>query len=162
MSVLVFLCVNRLVGQAFQYGEAWFGLCDGDEVGERLVVDDSRILRTHPLLVNFSMIDEETLRAALGILVIAEQTSLALAMSQHLQVRGLIPQGGLVLYVRSAKEQGLSDNEIISTLLFEGVLSLKKQVDQFKKEVDQLKSDLEKKKQLLDIVPEIVNVASKT
>ena len=94
VSVLVFLCVNRLVGQAFQYGEAWFGLCDGDEVGERLVVDDSRILRTHPLLVNFSMIDEETLRAALGILVIAEQTSLALAMSQHLQARGLIAQGG--------------------------------------------------------------------
>jgi hypothetical protein len=30
-----------------------------------------------------------------------------------------------------------------------------------KKEVDKLNSDLEKKKQLLDIVPEIVNVASK-
>jgi hypothetical protein len=120
-----------------------------------------KLLRTIPLLGDFCMIDEETLRYALGIAAMVKEHNLALGMAQHLQTRGLIPQQELLLYIRFAKEQGMSDVEIICTLLFKGALSLKKEVDQLKSDLEKQKSDLKRKEQLLEIVPDMLDVAKR-
>lgn len=82
------------------------------------------------MLTSFAMIDPET-RAAMPMINAwgAGEISLALAVSLHLRQRGLIPQQDLAFKVETAKSEGLSDEEIVSNLLFEGVLWLKKQKD---------------------------------
>lgn len=126
------------------------------------------LLRTSPMLSSFAMIDAQIRQAFPAIKFLAENVSLAWAVSNHLERRGLIPpQENHPLLVIDARDHGMSDEEIVRDLLFKGVLWLKNENEKLKQEGEllmdenqRLKSELDTKKQVLALVPQILDNAS--
>jgi len=120
----------------------------------------TRLSKKRPMLDSFAVIDADIRAAAPMIKLWAHETNLALAISLYLKRRGLIPQQeDLTFIVQNGKSHGLSDEEIITNLLFAGALWLKKQKDDLEAECDKLKTESSTRGQLLDLVPQMLDVA---
>ncbi len=96
------------------------------------------VLRTHPMLSSLAIIDEKLHIASPGILMMAQRTSEALAVLDHLHDRGLVCQelrkAGVTYIVDNAKKEGRSNEEIVLNALFKSVLWNEKQNELLKNE----------------------------
>lgn len=95
------------------------------------------VLRTYPTLSHLALADKKILAASPGIMIVANRTSQASAILHHLHDRGLVCQElnkfGVTLYVKNAKKEGFSDEEILLNALFKSILVYHKQNEALKK-----------------------------